>query len=109
MSYLYLTLAVITEVIATTALKNSDNFTRLWPSVIVLLGYGTAFYSFSLALKAIPMGISYAIWSGAGIALLTLIGAVFYKQTPSLQTIAGILCIVGGIVLINLSPDKSIH
>lgn len=109
MSYIYLALAVIIEVIATTALKSSNNFTRLIPSIIVLIGYGSAFYFFSLALRTIPIGISYAIWSGAGIALLTIIGVFLYKELPSLQTSVGLLFIVIGIALINLSQSKSIH
>lgn len=109
MSYIYLALAVIIEVIATTALKSSNNFTRLIPSIIVLIGYGSAFYFFSLALRTIPIGISYAIWSGAGIALLTIIGVFLYKELPSLQTSVGLLFIVIGIALINLSQSKSIY
>lgn len=102
MGYLYLTLAIIFEVIATSALKASEEFTRLWPSLVVLLGYGAAFYFLALALRSIPISIAYAIWAGMGIALITLVGAVIFRQIPDIPAIIGIILIVAGVAVINL-------
>ena len=74
MPYLYLSIAIVAEVIATTALKASEEFTRLWPSVIVIIGYSIAFYCLSLSLKTISVGVAYAIWTGVGMVLITLAG-----------------------------------
>ena len=74
MSFLYLALAVALEVVATSALKASEQFTRLWPSVLVVLGYGCAFYLLSLCLRTMPLGIMYAVWSGLGVVLITIVG-----------------------------------
>jgi small multidrug resistance pump len=90
MGYVYLSIAIVAEVIATSALKSSEEFTRLWPSVIVVVGYAVAFYFLSLVLKTIPVGIAYAIWAGLGIVLIALIGAVVFKQIPDLPAIIGI-------------------
>ena len=82
MVYLYLAIAIVAEVIATTSLKAADGFSRPWPSVAVVVGYGVAFYFLSLCLKTLDVGITYAIWSGVGIVLVTIAAAVFYKQRP---------------------------
>ena len=102
MAYLYLTLAIIVEVIATTALKSSQEFTKLIPSIIVVVGYGLAFYLLTLTLRTIPIGITYAIWSGVGIVLVTLAGMVVYKQTPDLPAIIGMAAIILGVAIIRL-------
>ncbi|HET8700785.1 MAG TPA: multidrug efflux SMR transporter, partial [Nitrococcus sp.] len=81
MQWLFLGVAIVAEVTATSALKAAEGFTRLWPSLIVVTGYAIAFYFLSLTLRSIPIGIVYAIWSGVGIALITLIGWVFFRQT----------------------------
>ena len=80
MQWLFLAVAIISEVIGTSALKGSEGFSRLWPSVIVVIGYASAFYFLSLTLDTIPIGVAYAIWSGAGVALIALIAWVLYGQ-----------------------------
>ena len=109
MGYLYLTLAIMAEVIATSALKASDEFTRFIPSVIVVVGYGVAFYFLSLVLKVIPVGIAYAIWSGMGIVLIALVAAVVYKQIPDWPAVIGMLLILSGVVVINVFSKTVIH
>ena len=79
--WIYLGIAIVTEVIGTSALKSAEGFTRLWPSVVVVVSYALSFYLLSLTLKTIPVGIVYAVWSGVGIVLLALIGALFFRQT----------------------------
>jgi small multidrug resistance pump len=103
MSYLYLAIAIIAEVIGTSALKASEGFTRLAPSLVVIVGYGVAFYFLALALKHIPVGVAYAIWSGVGIALITLIGWIVFKQALDAAALAGIGLIVLGVVVIQMS------
>ena len=102
MAYLYLSIAIIAEVIATSALKASEEFTRLIPSTIVIVGYGVAFYFLTHVLKTIPVGITYAIWSGLGIVLVTIAGVFLYKQIPDLPAVLGMALIVLGVVVINL-------
>ncbi|MFC1750274.1 DMT family transporter [Pseudomonadota bacterium] len=101
MGYLYLSIAIIAEVIGTSALKASEEFTRLGPSILVVIGYGCAFYFLSLVLKTIPIGIAYAIWAGAGIALLAIVGAIFFKQIPDLPAMIGMAFIIIGVVIIQ--------
>jgi small multidrug resistance pump len=102
MSYFYLFLAILLEVIATSLLKKTDGFTVFAPSLVVIGGYMLAFYFLSLTLNTIPVGVAYAIWSGVGIVILSLVGLVFYKQLLDIPTIVGIGFIVSGIVLINI-------
>jgi small multidrug resistance pump len=102
MSYLYLAIAIVAEVIGTSALKAAEGFTRLLPSLVVVVGYATAFYFLSLALKAIPVGIAYAIWSGVGVALITLIGWLVFKQRLDAPALAGLAMIVTGVVVIQV-------
>ncbi len=110
MRYLYLLVAIISEVIATSALKSSENFSRLWPSVLVVLGYASAFYFLSLTLKVLPMGISYAIWSGVGIVLISLAGLIFYKQKLDMPAVIGMVLIIAGVLVINLfSKSTEMH
>ena len=101
MSYLYLAIAIVCEVIGTSALKATEGFTRVGPSIVVVVGYGLAFYFLSLTLKTVPVGVAYAIWSGAGVALITLIGWLVFKQRLDLPAILGILLIVAGVVVIQ--------
>lgn len=101
MSYLYLAIAIVAEVIGTSALKAAEGFTRPLPSLVVVVGYGAAFYFLSLALKAIPVGIAYAIWSGVGVALITLIGWVVFKQRLDAPALVGLALIVAGVVVIQ--------
>jgi len=102
MHWVYLMIAILAEVAATSALKASEGFTRLWPSVIVVLGYGAAFYFLSLTLRTIPVGVAYAVWSGIGIVLISLIGWIVYRQSLDVPTIIGIALILAGVVVINL-------
>lgn len=101
MSYLYLAIAIVCEVIGTSALKATEGFTRVGPSIVVVVGYGLAFYFLSLTLKTVPVGVAYAIWSGAGVALITLIGWLVFEQRLDLPAIIGILMIVAGVVVIQ--------
>ena len=109
MGYLYLAIAIIAEVIATNALKASEEFTRLGPSIIVVLGYGAAFYFLSLVLKTIPVGVAYAIWSGVGIVLITIVAAIMFKQVPDIPAIIGMVLIVSGVVVINVFSKAVNH
>ena len=102
MNYLWLGLAIVCEVIGTSSLKASENFTRLWPSVAVAVGYGAAFYFFSLTLKTIPLGVAYAIWGGIGIVLITLIGFIVYRQALDAAALIGMALIIAGVVVMNL-------
>lgn len=107
--YLYLILAVIAEIIATSALKPAMGFTKIIPSIIVLLGYAVSFYLLSLVFQVLPVGITYAIWSGAGIVLITIVGAVVFKQIPDLPAILGMVLIVAGVVVIQLFSQSVSH
>ncbi len=109
MGYLWLILAIIAEVIATTALKASEEFTRLIPSIVVIIGYGIAFYLLGLVLKTVPVSIAYAIWSGSGILFITIVSALFFKQTPDLAAIIGMVLIVSGVVVIQLFSKSGGH
>ncbi len=102
MTYLYLAIAIITEVAGTSALKASEEFSRLIPSIIVVLGYGASFYFMTLVLRVIPIGITYAVWSGIGIVLVAIVGLFFYKQTPDIPAIIGMGLIISGVVIIHL-------
>ncbi|MVN90899.1 DMT family transporter [Mucilaginibacter aquatilis] len=107
--YIFLFIAIISEVIATSALKASDQFSRFWPSVLVVLGYASAFYFLSLTLKVLNMGIAYAIWSGIGIVLVSIAGMVIYKQKLDLPAILGMALIVVGVLVINLFSKSAAH
>jgi small multidrug resistance pump len=109
MKWLFLSIAIAAEVTATSALKLSDGFTRLVPSIIVVIGYGIAFFFLSLTLKNIPIGIAYAIWSGAGITLISIIGYFYYRQALDIPAMAGILLIVVGIIVINVFSKNVSH
>jgi small multidrug resistance pump len=102
MTYSFLAIAIIAEVIATSALKASEEFTKVVPSLIVIIGYGVAFYFLTHVLKTIPLGVTYAVWSGLGIVLVTIVGAILYKQTPDLPAVLGMGLIVAGVVVINV-------
>lgn len=101
--------AIVAEVIATSALKASDGFSRLWPSVLVVVGYAVAFYCLSLVLRAIPVGVAYAIWSGLGIVLITLVAFVLYGQKIDLAGLIGMGLIVAGVLVLNLFSKSSVH
>jgi small multidrug resistance pump len=109
LSYLYLAGAIIAEVIATSALKSSAEFTKLAPSIVVLVGYVTAFYLLTLVLRTIPLGVAYALWSGFGIVLVTIAGAALYKQTPDAAAIVGMALIIAGAAVIHLFSRTAVH
>lgn len=109
MAYLYLSIAILAEVAATSALKASAEFTRLIPSLIVVTGYFVAFYFMALVLRTIPVGITYAIWSGLGILLVAVAGAFLYKQIPDTPAVIGMALIIAGVVVINVFSKTVIH
>jgi small multidrug resistance pump len=108
-NYVYLIVAVIFEVIATTALKQTEGFTRLVPSLVSIGGYALAFYFLSLPLRTMPVGIVYALWCGAGILLITAIGWVWFRQALDLPALAGMALILAGVVVINLWSKTLVH
>ncbi|WP_429526904.1 DMT family transporter [Paraburkholderia youngii] len=107
--YALLAIAIVAEVIATSAMRASDGFSRLLPSMGVVFGYGIAFYCLSLTLRSIPVGIVYAIWSGAGIVLITLVALVLYRQVPDVPAIIGLGLIVAGVAVLNLFSKMQAH
>ena len=109
MAYLYLTMAIICEVVATSALKASAEFTKIIPVLVIALGYGLSFYFMTLVLKTIPLGITYAIWSGLGIVVISAIGVVFYKEPLDLPAVVGIGLILAGVVVVNLFSKTAGH
>ncbi|QJB55180.1 multidrug efflux SMR transporter [Pseudodesulfovibrio sp. zrk46] len=109
MGYLYLILAIVAEVIGTTALQACDGFTKAVPSAIVVIGYGLAFYFLSLVLRTIPMGVAYAIWAGLGIVLISVAGIFVYKQIPDVPAMIGMGLIVAGVAVINVFSKTVTH
>ena len=108
-AYMGLGLAIVAEVIATSALKASEGFTRPGPSAIVVLGYGLAFYCLSLTLKTLPVGVAYAAWSGLGIVLITVAGYVLYRQRIDAAALIGMALIVAGVAVIQLFSKTTTH
>jgi small multidrug resistance pump len=100
--WLALAIAIIAEVIGTTALKASNEFTRLIPSLIVVVGYGTAFYFMSISMRILPVGIMYAIWSGMGIVLISVLGWLVFRQTLDTPAMIGLAFIIAGVIMINV-------
>ena len=109
MPYIYLTVAIIAEVAATSALKASNEFTKLVPSLIVIIGYGASFYLLTLVLRTMPVAITYAIWSGAGIVLVAMVGVLLYKQIPDIPAVIGMGLIVAGITTIKVYSKTITH
>lgn len=109
MVWVYLLLAIAAEVVATSALKASESFTRIGPSVIVVLGYGAAFYLLSLTFRTMPVGVVYAIWSGVGIVLISLVGWVAFRQHLDAAALVGIALILAGVAVINLLSKSLPH
>jgi small multidrug resistance pump len=101
--------AILSEVIATTSLKFSEGFTKLIPSVIVVIGYGLSFYLLSLSLKVFPIGIAYAIWSGVGLVLTVIAGILLWRETLDWARVIGIILIILGILVINLFSGVTTH
>ena len=108
-AYIMLSIAIVAEVIATSALKASDGFSKLGPSIIVVLGYGVAFYFLSLALKTIPVGIAYGVWSGAGIILISGVGWICFGQKLDATAMAGLALIIAGVLVVNFRSGSAGH
>jgi small multidrug resistance pump len=109
MAYAYLAIAIVAEVIGTSALKASAGFTRLAPSLVVVAGFAAAFFFLSLALRTIPVGIAYAIWGGCGLVLIVGISAVLFSEIPDTPALVGFALIAAGIVVINVSSGMTAH
>ncbi len=109
MGYVYLAIAIMAEVIGTSALKASEQFSKPLPSIIVVVGYAAAFYFLSLVLKTISVGTAYAIWSGLGIVAITAIGAILYKEIPDFPALLGMFLILVGVVIINVFSKTVSH
>jgi len=107
--WLTLAIAIVAEVIGTTALKASDGFTRLWPSAIVVVGYGVSFYCLSLVLRSIPVGVTYAMWSGLGIVLISLVAFAVYGQRIDTAGLIGMGLIIAGVLVLNLFSNSAPH
>ena len=108
-AYIYLVVAVIAETIGTSALQASAQFTKFWPSVLVVAGYAIAFYFLGLTLKYVPVGVAYALWSGLGIVFISIIGVLVFSQKLDFAAIVGMSMIIAGIVVIQLFSSSSSH
>lgn len=108
-SWIFLGVAIVAEVVATSGLKASEGFTRLWPSLLVIAGYAIAFYFLSMTLKEIPVGLAYAIWAGLGIVLVAFIGWLVYGQTLDAASVIGMALIIAGVVVINVFSTATAH
>lgn len=108
-SYAALALAILFEIVATSCLKQSQQFTQWLPTTIALVGYGIAFYLLSISLRTIPVGIAYAIWSGVGIVLISIVAWIFFKQHLDLPAWIGISLIMAGVIVINVFSKSSAH
>ena len=108
-NYAYLLIAIVTDVIATSALKSTEGFSRLGPSVLVVLGYGVSFYFLSLTLRTIPVGVTYAVWSGVGVTLITIVGWLAFGQKLDTPSLIGIGLIVTGVVVLNAFSGSGTH
>ncbi|MCH7342407.1 SMR family transporter [Pelomonas sp. CA6] len=108
-SHLYLAIAIVAETIATTAMKSTEGFTRFWPSLLTVAGYGVAFYFLSLTLRGIPLGVAYALWSGVGIVLISLLGWLVHGQTLDAPALIGMGFIVAGVVIVNAFSKSVAH
>ena len=109
MNWIYLVIAIVLEVIATSALKASDGFTRLMPSLVVVAGYAAAFFLLSLTLRTMPVGVVYAVWSGVGVVLITLVGWLVFKQNLDVPALIGIGLIATGVVVLNFFSKAVPH
>lgn len=108
-AYLFLGIAIVCEVIGTSLLNKSESFTKLLPSLGVVAAYGAAFYCLTIVMRSMPIGVAYAIWSGVGTALITLVGIVVFKQKIDLAGVLGIALIVSGVVVLNVFSKVSAH
>lgn len=109
MNYVFLGIAIVFEVIATSALKQTEGFTRLAPSLVTVAGYALAFYFLSLPLRVLPVGVVYAVWSGVGIVLITIIGWIWFRQSLDLPAMIGMGFIITGVLIVNLFSRTLTH
>ena len=109
MHYLYLFIAIVSEVIGTTSLKSCNRFSQLGPTLIVLVAFGSAFYFLALTIERIPIAVTYAIWSGVGIVLIAISAAIVHRQRPDAGAVVGIALIVAGVVVLNLFSRMEVH
>ncbi len=109
MHWLYLGAAILFETIGTTALHASQQFSRFWPSVLVVVAYGISFYLLAIVLRYIPVGVAYAIWSGLGICFIAMIGFVVFGQRLDLPAVIGLVLIIAGIVVIQVFSNNATH
>ena len=109
MNFVFLSIAIVAEVIGTSALKASESFTKPWPALVSLVAYGIAFYFLALTLKTIPVGIAYAIWSGLGIVLISLVGLIWFRQSLDTPALIGLGLIIAGVVVINAFSQSTAH
>lgn len=109
MPYVHLSIAILAEVIATSFMKYTNGFTKLGPSLVVVAGYGCAFYFLSLAIRTVPTGVAYAIWSGAGVVLIVAIAWLFQGQKLDFGALCGMALIVAGVIMINLFSNSVPH
>lgn len=107
--YIYLIISIVAEVIGTSTLKATEEFTRFWPTMLMIVCYGIAFYCMTHVIKALPIGVTYAIWSGLGIVLVSLVSWFYYGQKLDAAALCGILLIIAGVVVINLFSKISAH
>ncbi len=107
--WIFLGLAIFSEVIATASLKSTEGFTKILPSIIVFIGYGAAFYFLSLTLDTIPIGVAYAIWSGVGVATITIVSIYFFDQKIDSASIIGIILIILGVVILRVYGESSVN
>ena len=108
-AYAYLAIAIVAEVVATSALKASDSFSKVGPSILVVIGYGLAFYLLSMVVRSVPVGVAYAIWSGAGIVLVALVSIFLYRQVPDLPALLGMALIIAGVIILNVFSNMDVH
>ena len=108
-TYLFLAAAITAEVIATSALARTENFTRFWPSIITVVGYGISFWCLSYPIRVLPTGIVYAVWSGAGIVLITMVAWLVFDQKLDLPALIGLGLILSGVVIINVFSKSVGH
>ena len=109
MHYLFLLVAVVMETVGTTALQASSQFTRLWPTLLAIVAYAESFYFLGMTLKFMPVGIVYALWSGLGIVLITIIGFIGFGQRLDAAAIAGLIMIIAGIIVIQVFSNTTSH
>jgi small multidrug resistance pump len=107
--WLALAIAILAEVIATSTMKATNEFTRFWPSLVVVVGYGTGFYFMTISMRVLPIGIMYALWSGVGILVVSIMGWVIYRQVLDFPAIIGMSLIIAGVVVINVFSNSIGH